>query len=174
MSVNVNGLELVGEGHHGKVYRLDDKRCIKIYKKKAFLQMEYEVLKHSEHFPYFPKVYECGKNYMIREYIEGPNLWEYLQQHGLSKDITVKLLELIDSFIELQYSKQDCHLHHLIVTEKEQLRMIDPTTNMSRSTSYPRILLKQLHELGYLDQFFQYVRELRPNYYQQWHAHAPF
>jgi predicted Ser/Thr protein kinase len=174
VAVNVKGLELVGKGHHGKVYRLDNNRCIKIYKKKAFLKMEYEVLKHSERFPYFPKVYECKENYMIREYIEGPNLWDYIKQHGLSMNMTLKLLELIDSFIELQYSKQDCHLHHIIVTGKEQLRMIDPTTNMSRKSSYPRTLLSQLHQLGWQDQFFKYTKEFRPDYYDKWRLHSSF
>ena len=28
--INVEGLPLIGVGTHGKVYRLDDKRCIKV------------------------------------------------------------------------------------------------------------------------------------------------
>ena len=171
MTLPIKGLELVGEGHHGKVYRLDNSSCIKVYKRKSFMQMEYQVLKHSESFPYFPKVYECRENYMIREYIDGTGLWDYLQQYGLSKNLAIQMLEILDSFMALGYTKLDFHLHHILVTEGERLKMIDPTTNMSRKSSYPATLLKQLGQLNFLDQFLAYTKEARPEYYEKWCSH---
>lgn len=165
---NTDGLTLVGEGHHGKVYRLDDTRCIKIYLKKDFMKMEYKVLKHSERFPFFPRVYECKENYMVREYFEGPNLWEYISKNGLSENIVIQLLAILDSFIELGYTKLDCHLHHIIVTHGECLKIIDPTTNMTRKASFPRTMLEQLKKLGVKKTFLDYTKVLRPQYYAKW------
>ena len=168
MSIEITGLPLIGEGHHGKVYRLDNARCIKIYEKKSFMLMELKVLKHSERFPYFPKVYEYKDNYMIREYFEGPNLWQFIQQNGLSENLAVKILEIIDSFVELRYSKLDCHLHHIIVTDEGCLKVIDPTTLMSGKSSYPRALLEKLSQLGLKQTFLNYVETYRPHYYEHW------
>ncbi len=168
MGIDVKGLELIGQGHHGKVYRLDEKRCVKIYRKKGYLQMEYQVLKHSERFPYFPRVYECKDNYMIREYVEGPNLWEFLQENTLSKDLALKILGILDSFVDLGYSKLDIHLHHIIITKGERLKIIDPTTNMTRKATYPRVLLKQLQRLDLKDKFLEYTKAFRPDYYKKW------
>jgi predicted Ser/Thr protein kinase len=168
MAIDVKALTLVGEGHHGKVYLLDKERCVKVYSKKAFMEMEYKVLKHSERYPHFPIVYVCKDNYMIREYFDGPNLWEYLEHHNLNENIAIQLLKIIDSFIELGYSKIDCHLHHIIVTEGESLKIIDPTTNMSRKSSIPRKLLNTLDKLGNKDKFLEYTEVLRPHYYAEW------
>ncbi|HZW83248.1 MAG TPA: hypothetical protein VFF14_07535 [Candidatus Deferrimicrobium sp.] len=168
MAIDVKALTLAGEGHHGKVYLLDQKRCVKVYSKRTFMEMEYKVLKHSERYPYFPKVYECKDDYMIREYFEGPNLLEYLEQHRLNENVAIQLLKIIDSFIELGFSKIDCHLHHIIVTEGEFLKIIDPTTNMTRKSSVPRKLLDTLDKLGYKDTFLEYTKVVRPHYYAKW------
>ncbi len=168
MAIDVTRLELIGEGRHGKVYRIDEKRCVKIYKKKAYLQMEYEVLQHSQRFPFFPRIHECKENYLVREYFKGPNLRQFIQEHGLSKDIAVKLLEIIDSFIALGYSRIDCRLPHIIVTEGDYLKIIDPTRNMHKKCPYPRRMLGELEHLGYKEQFLEYTKVLRPDYYARW------
>lgn len=166
--INVKGLELVGEGSHGKVYRLDPMRCIKVCKRQKHILLELEVLKHSERFPHFPRVYECKDNYMIREYFDGPNLREYILQNGLSQSLACKLIEIMDIFKELGYTRLDCRMAHIIVTEGEQLKLIDPTRNMDKVCDYPHKLLLGLDRLGYRQQFLEFVKEVRPDYYAAW------
>jgi RIO-like serine/threonine protein kinase len=168
MDIDVKGLDVIGEGRHGKVYRLDEKRCLKVYKKKVYMEMEYKVLKHSERFPYFPRVYECKDNYMIREYFDGPNLRQYIQNNGFSETLAIKLLEVIDSFVELEYSRLDCRLPHIIVIKGECLKIIDPTRNMSKTVNYPCRLLAELDGLGIKNSFLEYTKAFRPDYYAKW------
>ena len=168
MQIDVKELEFIGEGRHGTVYRLDDRRCVKIYKRDIYRQKEYHVLKHSQRFAWFPRVYECKDNYMIREYFEGSNLREYLTKNGFSNDLATKLFQIIDSFIQLGYSRIDCRLSHIIVTEGEFLKVIDPTRNMSKRCSYPRRLLAELNNLGFKDAFLQYTKGVRPDLYELW------
>jgi len=172
MEIDVRGLTLIGEGRHGKVYRLDEKLCVKLYKKKSYLQMEYEVLKSSARFPQFPRIYECTENYMIREFFEGPNLAEYIRLNGMSETLAKKILEIIDAFIELEYSRIDCRLPHIIVTKGENLKIIDPTRNRSKVCAYPRSLLKELNSLGCKHEFLHYTKAMRPEYYAKWQAAA--
>ena len=172
LDINVEDLTLIGAGSHGKVYRLDEKRCLKICKNAKHIQMEFAVLKHSERFPHFPRVYECEDNYMIREYFDGPNVRQYILEHGLSKRLCANLLEILEIFKELGYTRLDCRLSHIIVAENETLKIIDPTRNMDKTADYPRKLLLGLNQLGYKNKFLDYVKELHPDYYQAWKARS--
>lgn len=137
--INVESLPLIGEGCHGKVYRLDEKRCIKVCKKEKHIQLEFRVLKHSQRFPQFPKVFECKGNYMIREFFDGPNAKQYISERGLSEGLCNQLIEIIDIFKELGYTRLDCRFSHLIVTDGENLKVIDPTRNMDKLPHTPKV-----------------------------------
>lgn len=168
LDVNVKDLPLIGEGSHGKVYRLDDKRCIKVCKKEKHIQLEFNVLKHSERFPQFPRVYECEGNYMIREFFAGPNARDYIKEKGLSEGLCDRLIEIIDIFKELGYTRLDCRFSHIIITDGENLKIIDPTRNMDKIAEYPRSMLNNLEQLGYKQKFLEHVRKVRPDYYEAW------
>lgn len=168
MTIDVEGLQLVGEGRHGKVYRLDHKLCVKVYWQKAFKEQELKVLRASEHSTFFPKVLACGEDYIIREYFDGPCLKEYLQTNKLTMDLAKQLLEIVDTFAQLGFTRLDCRLSHIIVTEGGRLKIIDPTRNMTKISGYPRKILHGLKELGLKEQFLEFVKELRPENYAKW------
>ena len=166
--IDVRGLTLVGEGSHGKVYRLDENRCIKVCQHEEDMQLEYRVLKHSERFPQFPKVYECQGNYMVREFIEGHNIVDFIKKNGFDADLAKQLTEIIDAFTELGFTRLDCRLSQVFVTADKQLKVIDTTRHMDKTASYPYKLLKGLEKLGYKQMFLNYVKEFRPTYYKAW------
>lgn len=161
-------LPKIGEGRHGKVYLLDQNRCIKKYKNKKYARMEYQVLEHSKGCAHFPCVYYFEDRFMIREYFNGPDARQYINQYGLSKAFVRKLIKIIDIFIKLGYSRIDCRLSHIIVTKDMELKIIDPTRNMHKKVDYPRQMLSELKKLGYKEKFLQYVKELNPDYYHKW------
>lgn len=105
---------------------------------------------------------------MIREYFNGPDARQYINQYGLSKAFVRKLIKIIDIFIKLGYSRIDCRLSHIIVTKDMELKIIDPTRNMHKKVDYPRQMLSELKKLGYKEKFLQYVKELNPDYYHKW------
>ncbi|HWJ03876.1 MAG TPA: hypothetical protein VNU93_09360 [Verrucomicrobiae bacterium] len=165
MDFNLNDLPLIGQGSHGRVYRLDEHRCLKICRTDKHIALEYEILQRAAKYPQFARVYECEGNYMIREYFDGPNLGDYLKQHGFNKDIAAQMLEILDIFKQLGFNRWDCRFSHIIVTEGGKLRVIDPTNNMKKVALYPRKMMNGLKKLGYEQQFLDYVKEVRPDYY---------
>lgn len=166
--INLKELILIGEGSHGKVYRLDDKRCIKVCRTVKHMLNEYSVLKHAEQFPHFPRVYECKDNYMIREYIDGINIIDFIQKNGFDQDLAKKLIEIIDVFSKLGFTRLDCRFSQLFVTGDKQIKIIDTTRHMDKIANYPYKMLKGLRRLGYKEEFLKYVQEFRPNYYEAW------
>ena len=105
---------------------------------------------------------------MVREYCNGVNAKEYIRTHGLTRSLAYKLVEIISIFEELGFSRLDCRLAHLIVTANLNLKVIDPTRNMTKRINYPRQMLRELKYMGCKERFLKYVSEVRPDYYQKW------
>ncbi|MDD2497171.1 MAG: serine/threonine protein kinase [Desulfitobacteriaceae bacterium] len=159
---------VIGEGRHGVVYLLDEKRCAKKYWKKKYGKMEFQVLDHSRHYIHFPRVYDFNGRIMVREYCNGLNAKEYIRKHGLTRALAYKLVEIISIFEELGFSRLDCRLAHLIVTTNLNLKVIDPTRNMTKRVDYPRQMLRELEHMGCKERFLKFASEVRPDYYLKW------
>ena len=167
-ALDVNLLALVGEGAQGRVYRLDEDRCIKVYKKSKYYHRELEVLRQSQSEPCYPKLYGWRKNQIIREYIPGIPLAEYLRNHPISDMLCEQLLELYFTFERLKFHRLDTRLEHIILTPDGVLRIIDPTNANVMKENYPRRMLLGLESLGYKDTFLEYVAKHAPHIYKQW------
>jgi predicted Ser/Thr protein kinase len=161
-------LPLVGKGAHGKVYNLGNNRCIKICKKAKNIQKEYQVLIHAEGYPQFPVVYECNGNYMIREYINGEKIIDYIAKNGLSNDLAKQLTELLKIFIKLKFTRLDIKMNEVFITKNNKLKIIDTTRYLDKKASYPFKMLKTLEELGYKRQYMNYLKGNYPEFYKIW------
>lgn len=166
--IDLKQLQLVGKGVHGKVYKLDNNRCLKICKKASDMQMEYKVLKHVEGYSQFPKVYECKGRYMIREFVDGPNIKVYIRQNGLDNNLARELTELIKVFIKLKFTRIDIRMGELFVTRDHKLKIIDTTRYLDKKASYPAKMLRVLTELGCYKQYITFLKENYPQFYKLW------
>ncbi len=163
-----DSLQLIGEGSQGKVYLIDPWRCIKIYKRVEFLALELEILLKARNEPQFPKVFKWGPDYMIREYIPGIDLKEYLRKNPLTAELSRQIAELLLAFERLGFHRLDTRMAHLIVTPDGRLRAIDPANAMRKTGSYPRKLLSQLTKLKCRETFFRHLKESYPALYERW------
>jgi len=161
-------LPLIGRGVHGKVYRLDNNRCLKICKKTKDMKMEYDVLKHVEGYSQFPKVYECKGRYMIREYVDGLNIKVYIKKNGFNNNLARELTELIKTFIKLKFTRIDIRMGELFVTRDHKLKIIDTTRYLDKKASYPLKMLGVLKELGCYGQYINFLKENYPEFYRLW------
>lgn len=161
-------LPLVGEGSQGKVYLIDPYRCIKIYHRPEFLRLELEILLKAHNVPQFPKVYEWGDNYMIREYIPGAGLKDYLRENPLTEDLSRQIAELFLAFERLGFHRLDTRMAHVLVTPEGWIKAIDPANAMRKSGAYPKKFFKQLAKLGWKDTFFKHLKVINPVLYERW------
>jgi predicted Ser/Thr protein kinase len=163
---DLNKLKYIGKGMHGSVYKIDDFRCIKIFKKKSICEKEIETLAMAQGNKYFPKLYDFGDNFIIREFIEGIELDKYLQNHPLTEDLSGKIIKIYESLGEVGYKRQDTALLHIFIDSKGNLRLIDTAKAMSLSCKYPKIILNDLKTLGLKTTFLDHVKKLRPELYK--------
>lgn len=169
---NIKELNLLGCGTQGKVYKINSKWCIKIFKRKQICQDELETLTMAQMDPHFPKLYSHGEDYIIREYIDGIELDKYLSTHSLTANISNKIIELYDSMLKIGYTRLDAALFHIFITPSDDIKLIDTARAMKKKTLYPSLIIKGLEELGYKKDFLSFVKNRRADLYSMWSKYS--
>lgn len=170
---NNAGLDLrrckfLGEGHHGKVFLRGDGKVVKICTTAKSCKKEYTILKQVHGAKHFPRVYEYNNIYMVRDYVGGECMKDYIKRNGLSRRLALNIIELLEEFQELKFTKIDIRCKDIFVQNDESVMVIDPKGCFSRSKSYPSHLMKGLKKALYLDKFLKILKEERPDLYDRW------
>jgi predicted Ser/Thr protein kinase len=158
----------LGEGHNGIVYRLPDGNVIKIFKAEKHCRREYSILKKVEGSRHFPKAYSSLGNYIIREYVGGDCLKDYIKENGLSHNMAVGLIKLLDEFDRLGFTKLDIRCRDIYVLEDGFLMVIDPKCSYTKYRDFPKHLAKGLKKLGALEDFLEVANTEKPELYNEW------
>lgn len=166
--LDLEGWEFLGRGHNGAVYRMNDGKAIKICVEEISCRKESDILTKVDGSKLFPRIYECGGNYMIRDYVGGKCMKNYIKNKGLSRELALEIIKVLEEFQRLEFSKIDIRCKDLFVQKDGSLMIIDPKGSYSRNMDYPRHLCKGLRKLRVLHVFLQVLRDQRPELYRMW------
>lgn len=161
--VNLKYCRYLGEGHSGQVYLMPNGKVLKIFKSSKSCKREFDILKSVEESPHFPKAYKMDNYYIIREYVEGMNVKDYLIKYGLSKSFVIRISELIDHMKKLKFTKLEIRFPHLFIQEDGTLMLIDPRKSYEQNIPYPKSFLRKLKKMGLLERFIKILDEERPD-----------
>ena len=159
-------LQYIGKGMHGTVYKINKQKCIKIFKKKDTCEKEIETLAMSQGNSFFPKMFDFGENYIVREFIEGIELDKYLKTNPLTIELSESLINIYEALGQVGYRRQDTALLHIFIDTNKTLRIIDTAKAMSKSTKFPSIILNDLKQLGIHATFLDHVKQIRPDLHE--------
>lgn len=165
---NIKKLELIGKGTQGNVYLIDSQKCIKIFKNKKDCNNEVKTLLMAQGDMHFPKLYKYGKKYIIREYVNGIELDQYLLKEKLTTQISNKLIELYEAIVNVGYLRKDTAIFHILVLISGELKLIDTANAMKKKSTIPNLLISGLEDVGYKDEFFEFLKSNRPDLYVHW------
>jgi len=166
--INLFDCKFLGNGHNGAVYLLPDNKVIKICFVMKDFHSEASILKRVNGNKYFPRLYEVGGNYMIRDYVDGTPLKNYIKKNGLTEKLTHDIIEMLKEFERLKFTKIDVRCKDVFITSENKPRMIDPQKFYTKERNFPRHLSKGLFKLGVLDLFMEVLKKEEPRLYKKW------
>lgn len=166
--VNLMECKFLGKGHNGAVYLLPEGKVVKICYEEDSCRKEYSILKKIKDNKYFPKTYGMCGNYMIRDCVEGVCLTKHIKQNGLSREMAIKIIKLLEEFKRLRFSKEDIRVKDIFVKSDDEIMVIDPKKCYTKRRDFPRHLAKGLYKLEVLDKFMEVLKEERPKLYRRW------
>ncbi|MFJ7684885.1 hypothetical protein [Peribacillus butanolivorans] len=159
---------LIGKGRQGAVYRVSEDKCVKIYGKTKHANQEKKVLLSSQDLSFIPKVFETGPNYILMEYLIGPDLNTLLKKQSvLSEDITRRLLYILKTMEKSGFKQIDAPLRHIIITTNG-FKLVDHVYSFSREQKRPLELFKDLRKRNFLDSFLEQVQAIDPDTHAEW------
>jgi predicted Ser/Thr protein kinase len=170
---NPTSFSLLGKGHQGAVFKIDDNRCVKIYCRSQDIERELHCLKLGGKAGICPQVFFSGDNFIVMEYMNYPTVLEYLETHPINKELTAKLVELLDSFEDAGYNRFDHSLRHIYMVPDDKLKIID-VVHMIK-TQPVNLAKKIISEMGAnAEDFIHFVQEISPKWYNRWINDANF
>jgi len=162
--INVKDLVFLGKGVEGRVFLTPDGNVLKAYSHGSLCKREYKVLKRVEGKKYFPKIIECKGQFMLREYVKGTPIREYIQENGLSRKLSLNLIEFAEELEKLQI-RLDGLSKHVFIQEDESIKVVDP--RRKKIYMYKSLLLT-LKKLEVLEDFLKILEEERPDLASSW------
>jgi predicted Ser/Thr protein kinase len=171
--INLDNCTLLGEGHHGKVYLIADDRVIKVCRDSKSCIYESFIFSRVRGSKHFPKVYDFDEHYIVRDYVGGQTLAKYIKANGINKGLVLKIIELLEEFDALEFTKLDIRCKDVMIQDNGLLMVIDPKSCYTRKVGYPRHLMKGLKKLGALEAFTDVLKEVRPDLYEKWIVNPP-
>lgn len=163
-NVEVKNCKFLGKGREGKVYLIPNGYALKIFNNKKICEDQYAILKKVEGSRYFPKAVAIEGRAMLREYVGGTSLGEYIKTKGFPQKLIFSLVYLFEEFERLGFTRLDISERNIYVEENQQIKVIDPRKVYVKKVSIPNTLLKELEELNVLDDFIKTTLKVKPKF----------
>lgn len=170
LNVDLKNCKLLGKGHHGTVYLLPDGKVLKMCDTSKSCQNEYFILKMVSGSRFFPKAYDCFESCMVREYVGGVCLKDYLKKNQMNRTLAKNIADLLNEFINLNFSRIDIRCRDIFVDQDLSLKVIDPKGSFTHKVTYPRHLTKGLKKLKQLEPLLDVLKDEYPSLYSQWNV----
>jgi predicted Ser/Thr protein kinase len=172
---NPTSLKLIGEGSQGAVFQLSEDLCVKIYVKPDAAIKEGNALDAAKDTNIVPKVYEVGPNYVIMEYLKGPNLKDYLKQtKNISESFTKQIIMIRKELKRVGFTRIKTSIGHFIITEGDVIKAIDHSDGLTKNDPYNPKMFRDLKKLGLLDTFLKQAKEIDLESYEDWEKNIDF
>ncbi|MFK9094776.1 hypothetical protein [Bacillus salipaludis] len=170
---NSTSLTLLGAGKQGAVFKIDEKRCVKVYFDNESRVKELHALQLGGMAGICPKVYFWDRNYIVMEYIDSPSLIDYLHHNPLTEPLTRRILRLLDTFEEIGFNRFDHAGRHIFVMQDDSLKVIDVVHVIKDEPVW--LAEKLIADMGkYAKRFLELVRQIDPVRYYRWITNPNF
>ena len=166
--LDIKQCTLLGTGDEGSVYLTPEGFALKIFSNKKNAKYETEILENAKDSRFFPDVIFLADNMMLREYVSGENLSEFINKNSLSYNLSVEIIELIEDFKRLKFRRINIRNAHIFVNEKEKIQIIDPRKTYIKETPYPKDIIKILVKLNLFDDFLKDLINYKPELLKYW------
>jgi predicted Ser/Thr protein kinase len=162
--IDINDLIFLGKGVEGKVFLTPDGNVLKVFSSSNLCRYKYKILKQMDEKIYLPKVLMCKGRFMLREYVNGTPIKEYIQTNGLSRNLALNLIDFVEDF-ERSRLRVDGISKHVFIQKDESIKIVDPRKKKYYIHSS---ILRTLKEAEVLEDFLKMLKAERPDLESQW------
>lgn len=166
--LDVKECEFLGKGKEGAVYLTPEGHALKVFYNKRKALDEAKLLEQVKDSRFFPKVLFIVNNMILRDYVHGDNLYDYIKKNNLSYNLSTEIIDLIEDFKRLKFTRLDIRNAHIFVDKNEKIQVIDPRKVFVKNIPFPKEIIKVLVKLNVFDDFLKHLLNYRPDLLRYW------
>jgi hypothetical protein len=166
--LDIKECKFLGKGKEGTVYLTPEGYALKVFYNKKKAELEAELLEKVNDSIFFPKILFIANNMILRDYVEGQNLSHYIKENGLSYNISTEIVNLIEEFKRLNFTRLDIRDAHIFVDSNEKIKVIDPRKVFIKNIPYPKEIIKILVKSDVFDEFLKHLLTYNPQLINYW------
>lgn len=166
--LDVKECEFLGKGKEGAVYLTPEGYALKVFYNKRKALDEAKLLEQVRDSRFFPKVLFIVNNVILRDYVHGDNLYDYIKKNNLSYNLSTEIIDLIEDFKRLKFTRLDIRNAHIFVDKNEKIQVIDPRKVFVKNIPFPKEIIKVLVKLNVFDDFLKHLLNYRPDLLSYW------
>ena len=166
--LDVKECEFLGKGKEGAVYLTPEGYDLKVFYNKRKDLDEAKLLEQVKDSRFFPKVLFIVNNVILRDYVHGDNLYDYIKKNNLSYNLSTEIIDLIEDFKRLKFTRLDIRNAHIFVDKNEKIQVIDPRKVFVKNIPFPKEIIKVLVKLNVFDDFLTHLLNYRPDLLSYW------
>jgi predicted Ser/Thr protein kinase len=166
--MDLSKCEFLGHGKNGKVFLMPDGKVLKICDRVESCLEEYKILESVKGDKHFPRVYYYKGNSMIRDYVGGICIKNYVRDNGLSDKLALNIIKLLEDFKAHNFTRVDIRCAHIFVQSDESIKIIDPRGSYTMKVTKPEHLFNGLKELKVFKKFMNVLKKENSELYKQW------
>lgn len=172
---NPTNLKLIGEGSQGAVFHLSKDRCVKIFVNPNAAAKSAKALEAAKALNFVPNLHEVGPNYIIMEYLRGPNLKDYLKKvKKMPEAFTKQIIMIRKELKRVGFIRIKTSIGHFIITEGNVLKAIDHSDGLTMNDPYNSKMFLDLKKLDLLNTFLEQTKKIDLESYEDWQKHIDF
>lgn len=165
---NPTDLQMIVKESKSAVFKLDEARSIRIYRKEGKAEKEFQLLQIGAIHGITPQVYEYGPNYVVMELMQVPNAAQHMETHGITRQFADQLLRLHAVSEQLGFTGGHAP-EHIYVSPDGTLKAVNLSDDSVPYDQPPVNLFKGLGER--LSVFLEHLEQLDPELHSKWANH---
>ena len=100
--------------------------------------------------------------------MKGIHIKKYIKANGMTDEVCGKLLSLIILMKKLKFSRVDAKLKNIYIDDNGKLGVLPYKNSFTRKIDYPMNLCKGLRKLGVMNEFLEYLKNNKREFYDSW------
>lgn len=166
--IELENCTLLGIGAEGSVFRSPEGYALKRFNSKRAADHEASILMIMKDSRFFPNLHFQVSNLIIRDYVGGTTLYEHIEKHGLSTKVSCEIIDFIEDLKKYGFKRLNIRNAHIFIEKDHSLKVIDPRKPFSKTTPYPKDIIKVLLKLKVFDKFLNDLTNYKPDLLQFW------
>lgn len=170
---NPTDLRVISQEEKRVVIGIDGKRCAVFFEEEEKAEKEFQALQKGAKKGIAPVVYGRRGTYVVMEEMKAPTLAKHLENNKITKELTKKLLSLLNDFKAIGFTRFDQSPDYIYIMPDGSFKVVNlHRHNKLPEKTFPRRMISGMGKQ--VAEFLNFVKELDGSLYENWTKNPKF